>query len=119
MSEFKDMAIADAMATLGEAVGDLFYSSLEHQFDDNFPMAHRHAQAFHALIAVYRHLGYPLPEPFDKTPLRTLAADFLSDLKAQALALADMLDDDPEMDDDEDNDEPEPWKTPDEGPWLI
>lgn len=125
MSDFKEMSLLEALTALQETVGDLFYSSLEHQFDDNYPLAHRHAKAFHALVAVYRHHGIPLPEPFGVTPLRTLAKEFLKELEDEAETVQAMLDAGMEIgdDDEDDDDEPEPWQkpaeTPDEGPWLV
>ena len=115
MSEFKAMSSQEALAALADLMPDLFYSSLYHQYDDNYEEAHRHALAFHGVAALLVAYDLALPEPFGTIPLRTLAASVLKDIE--------------EEDDDDEDDEPSPWRGPDEpttptpvddeGPWLL
>jgi hypothetical protein len=55
---------------LGPILVDVFVSSLEHSYDDNYPMAERHAKGFNALYALYRYHECSLPVPFLNRPLQ-------------------------------------------------
>jgi hypothetical protein len=54
---------------------DVFGSSLDHSYRDDFLMAFRHAKAFNALVALYRHHKRDLPAPFYGRPMDDVIRD--------------------------------------------